>query len=178
MLTADITNYDQRVKTGKVKEAAIIKTLQRAGVNVELPTPHEDGYLGIDAWIITKTGRHSLQIKFREDGDDIIFEVIKDIAQNIMGRDFQGKAECYLVVDRAGLGRMIRTKDIKTRAEALLKMAKDSWAQRSGERRWEGQGWELKVTMDRGEKDRPFAKLMAYFSPTLFQAVGTWRFSL
>ncbi|MHC4332521.1 MAG: hypothetical protein ACYSUV_02075 [Planctomycetota bacterium] len=174
MLTADITNYDQRVRTGRVKEIAIIETLRRAGVTVEPPTREEDMRQGIDAWIIGPEAHHSLQIKFRESGDDIIFEIIKDIAQNILGRDFQGVAEYYLVVNRAGVGRMVKTKDIKTRAESLLKMAQEEWARKTGVRRWEGKGWELKVTVDRAHG---YAKLMAYFNPNLFEAVGTWQFS-
>jgi hypothetical protein len=175
MITADITDYDQRVRTGRTKETSIVETLKRAGVRIEPPTEYEDTKQGIDAWIVDESGRHSLQIKGRETGDDIIFEVIKDIAQNIMGRDFQSVAEYYLVVDRDGLGRMVKTADIKARAKALHDTARQDWANRTGRRAWEGPGWELKVTVDRAHGN---AKLMAYFSPTLFKAFGSWRFSL
>lgn len=170
--TAAITDYHQRVAAGKLVEHQIVTELRKQGINLTDPTSHEDMSDKIDGWIVEKDGsRHSVQIKYREGGDDIIFEIIKDIDRNIPGRDMESKAEFYLVVNRVGEGRLFEVKDIKDLAQKLLKYF-ESIKDTTLKDEWYNTGWELKVRRDRAHGNR---KLMAFMSPTLFKVVKLWR---
>jgi len=175
--TANIQDYSTRIKTGKKIEHQIIAALRDRGMNIDSPSPHEDMRDKIDGWMIDPTGvRHSVQIKYRESGDDIIFEIIKDIQKNIFGRDIESKAQFYIVVDRQGTGRMYSTILIKSWARKMLAMVQKSYSVNPAQTEWKGnQGhhlWELKITLDRAHGQR---KLMAYMSPYMFEAIEQWN---
>jgi hypothetical protein len=171
-MNADTTDYQQRVANGKAVEHQIITELRKQGINLIDPTSREDMTDKIDGWMVEQDGsRHSVQIKYREGGDDIIFEIIKDIDRNIPGRDMQSKAEFYLVVNRLGEGRLFEVKDIKALAQKLLnyfESIKDTTTKDS----WSNTGWEMKVRRDRAHGNR---KLMAFMSPLSFKVVKLWR---
>jgi hypothetical protein len=177
MITADIHNYDGRIKAGKQKEAIIIKTLRDKGVNVLDPTAHEDMHDKIDGWIVDEDGtKHALQIKFRESGDDILVEIVKDWDKQIPGRDMIGLAEYYLVVNRHGDGKLFPTKSIKTLAQKVLDFVKQALPMNNTRTDWEFKGkWQAKLTIDRALGNR---KLMGYFNPSIFPCIGEWKFAL
>lgn len=157
-----ITDYSSRIAAGKAKEALIIDELRIKGLNIELPTASQDKYDKIDGFFITaKTQKRlSFQLKFRESGDDVIFEIIKDWDNNIEGRDLISKAEVYIIVDRHGKVNMYSTKLIKDKAKELLDLADSNPKENQ-----EGNGWQMKFTIDKATGS---TKLMAYLKPTLF----------
>jgi hypothetical protein len=171
MLTADM-NYGDRVKTGRRVESDIIAALRRQGLKLELPTPDEDKKQKIDAWIVDKHGvKHSLQIKYRESGDDILFEIIKDVEKNIVGRDWEGLAEYYFVLDRNNTGRLYLTAPIKAKATVVKRLVLEDLAVTPEKDSWEDYGWQAKIRPDRAHGQK---KLMGYFSTRLFDAIAEW----
>lgn len=175
-LTADIGNYNQRIAVGKVKEKAIVDQLRKYGVKIDDPTAQEDMYDKIDGWMYDVHGtKNSVQIKFRESGDDIIFEIIKDLDLDRPGRDMISKAQLYLVVNRSGNGVLIHTETVKKKASELLKVVQSDLQKIPSKTQWSGVGWEMKITQDRAHGQN---KLMGYFNPKMFKALGNWKFTL
>jgi hypothetical protein len=160
-------SYDERVALGKAKEQQAIDLLRSKGVVIQDPTAREDMYDKIDGWVMEDGKRLALQVKVREGGDDIIFEIMKDIDRDLPGRDSVSKAHYYLVVDRKGVARMFLTEPIKTLAQHLLKVA----TALSSKQAWQGIGWQMKITVDKAHGNR---KLMAYMNPGLFKCLGEW----
>ncbi len=172
-MLATITNYQERIREGKVKEKLILDTLRQQGMVIEDATADEDKNDKIDGWIVEDGKRYALQVKFRETGDDILFEVVKDLDKNIPGRDAISKAHYYLVVDRYGTARLFLTAPIKKLAQQMLPIAKGLFGTRKTE--WRGIGWELKITVDRAHGN---TKLMAYFNPGKFDCLKEWNMKL
>ena len=172
-MLATITNYDQRIAAGKVKEKVILDTLRKHGFVIEEPTKEEDTEDKIDGWILENGQRNAVQVKFRESGDDIIFEVMKDLNRGTVGRDSVSKAHYYLVVDRHGTARLYLTAPIKKIAQQMIPIAQGLFGTRKTE--WKGIGWELKITTDRAHGN---TKLMAYFNPGKFDCLGEWHVQL
>jgi hypothetical protein len=172
-LIADISDYKSRVNAGKNKESKIISQLKKFGVDIEEPTPEEDMYDKIDGWINQNGKRTSVQIKFRESGDDILFEIMKDFDKGREGRDLIGKSELYLVVNRAGLGRLLLTSEIKKLAKQFVKAVPQAIQQNPEKNSWKGEGWEVKLTYDRATGQR---KLIGFFSPNIFSIQDKWQF--
>ena len=171
-MLANISNYDDRISAGKVVEHKIINAFRQMGYNIEDPTSSEDRNDKIDGWWIDKKGgRVSLQIKFRESGDDILFELVKDLDRKIPGRDIISKAALNLVVDRSGKARMFLTKPIKEQAQKIVDVLLPIISRDAGKGFWSGNGWEVRVQQDRAHGQR---KLVAYFSPNLFSPLGEW----
>jgi len=165
----NVTDYNTRITLGKSNELNIINYLKSHGYNIELPTAHADMHDKIDGFIIPKSGgRLSFQLKFRESGDDIIYEIIKDWDNNIEGRDLISKAQLYVVVNRQGILSIFKTLDIKTKAIELLKLADANPIDQSGN------GWQIKFRNDVAHGN---LKLMGYFSTKLFPLIASHRIS-
>ena len=161
-----VTDYNTRIALGKSQEPIIIDFLRSKGMKVDLPTANQDIKDKIDGFILPKAGgRISFQLKFRESGDDIIFEIIKDWNRNIEGRDLVSKAQLYVVVDRHGRLNIFNTKDIKAKARELLDLADKTPNNQSGT------GWDLKFTTDKSNNN---VKLMGFFSPSLFKPIASY----
>jgi hypothetical protein len=173
-------DYDTRVAKGKEKEAIILATLKNNGVKITPPTASQDMHDKIDGWVMNGGTRKGIQIKFRERGkNDIIFEIVKDIAHDITGRDLRSKADLYLVVDSTGTGRMYDAAEIKRHAQGVRlavmasigKSDKRSWTLRVGAKVI----GEAKLTIDQAHGN---FKLMAYFLPDAFPVLDSWKFNL
>lgn len=171
-MLANISNYSDRISSGKAVETKILNALRQKGYQIDDPTESEDKYDKIDGWWVDKKGqRYSLQIKFRETGDDILFELVKDLDKNIPGRDIISKAVLYLVVDRSGKTRMFLTAPIKEKAQKIQELILQILSKNPTKTEWKGQGWEIRVQHDRAHGQR---KVVAYFSPSMFQPLGEW----
>jgi hypothetical protein len=118
----------QRVAAGKKMELRIIDSMNAAGFAVTAATAQEDQYQKIDGWL----DGQSLQIKYRETGNDILFEVYKDWDRGIEGRDLCGKADLYACVNLAGQGVIVRTTDIKNMVRAALPTVRAAGSYKSG----------------------------------------------
>jgi hypothetical protein len=162
-----IEDYNTRIALGKSRELEIIDFLTSKGMKIELPTSKQDMQDKIDGFFLTKkSGKVSFQLKQRENGDDIIFELIKDWDRNIEGRDMQSHAEVYVVVDRAGKLYIIATKEIKDKARELLTMADKNPVDQNGD------SWQLKFTIDKAHSN---TKVMLFFKPSAFKAIATYK---
>ena len=83
-MLANITNYSDRISAGKRVEAEILNALRQKGYKIEDPTEQQDKYDKIDGWWVDKkNNKHGVQVKFRQSGDDILFELMKDLKRNI-----------------------------------------------------------------------------------------------
>jgi hypothetical protein len=112
----------ERVQIGKEEELKILHQMQDQGIPVTEATEREDKISKIDAWWLMKAGQPAvgLQIKYRETGDDILFEAMLDIDKRVEGRDMRGRADYYLSVDRKGSGAIVRMSDLKGRIQRCL----------------------------------------------------------
>jgi len=152
----------ERVAYGKAKEHLIVKKLAELGYSITPPTDHQDMYDKIDGFYTAKNGKSkSIQVKYRESGDDVLFEVIKDWDKNVYGRDYVSKAELYIVANRAGVTRMYPKQLFKDLADQILQVVDQS----PNDGDWSGNGWEAKLRPDPRNGNY---KLIAFISPTLF----------
>lgn len=112
---------DQRVQYGKSIEKQIFDNLVGCGLKLREPTDRQDKYDKIDGWWETPSGEKPIQIKYRDTGDDILFEVMLDYERGIPGRDMVGKALYYAVLSRTGgtivMVSVAEAKELITRAQ-------------------------------------------------------------
>lgn len=93
-----------RVRHGLNRERQIANALkQQIGLPIEDATAHDDKKLKIDRWIAYPTKNVGLQIKYRETGSDLLFEIYDkffgwDNPKNKIGRDMLGEATEYAVL--------------------------------------------------------------------------------
>lgn len=175
-MLATIGDYSKRIEAGKRVEHKIINSLRQMGYKIEDPTSREDMTDKIDGWWIDKKGnRYPLQIKFRQSGDDIIFELIQDVRLNNEGRDMKSKAVLYLVADTHGKTRMFLTAPIKQKAKEVLDVIQKELKQSPFQLDFRGHGWEAKMQYDKAHGQK---KLVAYFSPDLFDALAVWDLNI
>ncbi len=87
--------YNQRVAFGLTQEQKILKAAkENCGIDISPSTPSEDKFQKIDGWWKKDNTPVPVQIKYRDTGDDLLFEVIKPFTnmpilsnQNRLGRD-------------------------------------------------------------------------------------------
>ena len=175
-MLANIQNYSQRIHAGKQVEHRILASLRKMGHKIENPTADEDKYDKIDGWWIDKhLKKYPVQVKFRQSGDDILFELIKDIDKKIEGRHMLSKAVLYLVADSSGKTRLLPTSQIKKKASELLNIALKDMDEQPFKTRWSGAGWQMNLQIDRAGGQR---KLVAYFDPKLFTVFAVWDINI
>lgn len=176
-MLATIQNYAERVKAGRAVESRIFHAwqakLQSRGIKLELPTTTEDKKDKIDLWLINPKGkRFSVQVKYRESGDDIIFEIIKNVQNWTIGRDVASVAQLYFFVDRTGKGWLYWSKPLKELADHLTSEAQKSLETSPNQTEWDGQGYEMKRRMDPASGEQ---KLVAFISPRKFPSIETFE---
>lgn len=151
-------DYNTRVNAGKKMEAAIIQKLREKGLKVRPASRREDMYDKIDLWVTIQGKEQPTQIKQREVGDDVIFEIYKDTnSRQPNGRDFIGKAVFYVAVDTKGQGFVVFTKSLKDVAMEYV----DQFGAESGEYK----GATFKATRDQRSGN---PKLMGFFPPSKY----------
>lgn len=170
-------DYDQRVDVGKRVEKKILDALRAKGIKIEDPTSSQDMHDKIDGWWLGKDNKqkYPVQVKFRQSGNDILFEIIKDLDRNVAGRDLKSKSVLYLVADKNGKTRLFHTEPIKKKAQEILNIVEQDLGKDSRQSRWNGNGWEAKIQYDAAHGNR---KLVAYFNPNSFNALATWDLNL
>jgi hypothetical protein len=166
-------DYQGRVEAGKAVEKEILDVLRKAGVVIEEPTAEEDMQDKIDGWLVKNGKRIPIQVKFREGGDDVIFEIVKDIDRGIDGRDMVSKAELYVVMDTHNVIRLFDVAPLKRMAtivkkhvlgEMTLFPSKTSWGSNTA--------CNVRLTIDKRHGNR---KMMAYFNPKMLKSLGEWH---
>jgi hypothetical protein len=168
-------DFDTRLDSGKGVEDWIRNKLREYGFDVQNVSVTTDKKDKIDAIVNGK----SAQIKFRETGDDILFELIRpwddnktffDQIREKSGRDADGKAEQYVVLNR--------TRDkIYLIPKPYIISAIIQAARAHGDRPFQ-QGFEsngvtfLKQTDRCFRNNQPFEKIVAFINPLVFQGVS------
>lgn len=169
-----------RVKFGLEREQQIATALkQQYAVPIIEATQQEDKEQKIDRWIDSPHGRIALQIKYREVGEDMLFEVYDkwfgwNDERNKLGRDMQGDAEQYAVLlsDRKTVV-MVPTALAKETVINLVEQAKKGWTAESVQgtktlkTRFNGIKMELKVQHDPNDAR---IKMIAYIPALYFVA--------
>lgn len=160
-------DINQRVEYGKSIERQIFDSLVGCGLKLREPSTDEDKYDKIDGWWETPSGEKPIQIKYRDTGDDILFEVMKDYRRNIPGRDMIGKAEFYAVLGRGGSIVMVSVAEAKALIRDMVDEAENGgFDQRGNFRRG---GAMLRVRPDpRSRQD----KLMAYIPVNMLRQIA------
>ena len=172
---AGITNYDDRIRAGKGLEANVLNNLRNMGYKIKDPTAQQDKFDKIDGWWVGKGGKeYPLQVKVRETGDDVLFELMSDLDRNKLGRDMVSSAILYVVKNRSGKTRMFRTDDLKQTAKKILNDILKDIQKEPNKTRWTGGGWEAKIQIDRADGRK---KLLAYFNPLSFNPIAEWDFN-
>jgi hypothetical protein len=166
-------DYQGRVEAGKTVEKEILDVLRKAGVVIEEPTANEDMEDKIDGWIIRDGKRVSVQVKFREGGDDVIFEIVKDLDKGIPGRDMVSKAELYVVMDTLNVIRLFAVEQIKTMAKLVRDHVLGELRISPNRTEWGSKtACNVKITIDKRHGNR---KMMAYFNPKMLKSLGEWH---
>lgn len=175
--------YGERVKAGRVKEAKVIKELMKCnvlksrGYRIEESSTGEDISLGVDAWLISKSGdKIGLQVKHRESsGDDIAMEMVKTFDSRTgritrPGRDSREFATYFALANRSGTAiDIVEANDARDYANQVVReamsdrrfmqspsMGRSSSTYRSS---FEGERVEVKMTTDR---ETGLPKLLAF----------------
>lgn len=153
-------NIDARVGYGKGIEKQIFDSLVACGLKLREPTQAEDMYDKIDGWWDTGTGEKPIQIKYRDTGTDILFEVMKDFHRGTPGRDMVGKAEFYAVLTRGHIV-LVRVAEAKAIIQQAVEAANREGFDDRGNYRYRVRGGMvfLRVRPDPASRQE---KLMAY----------------
>lgn len=156
---------DQRVQYGKSIEKQIFNNLVGHGLKLREPSGREDMYDKIDGWWETPNGEVPIQIKYRDTGDDILFEVMKDYRKGIPGRDMIGKAVYYAVLSKTG-GKIVLVKTAE--AKSLIEITKQQAEKEGFDNRgnYSANGIFLKIRQDPQSGQE---KLMAYLPISIFR---------
>lgn len=166
----------ERVRRGREVELRILERMRESGMHLTEPTYAEDAYAKIDAWWQDVSGseRKGVQIKYRETGDDILFEVYKDWDRYVVGRDLAGTADYYMTVDRRGNGSLVPVKALKDKVHAALAaIERDGWTFPEREHYVNRtEGIDVKIREDAYHGQR---KCMAYVHPRSLPIVRQWR---
>ena len=152
----------ERLARGWAAEREIREELELL-VGPFIPSGHEDDVEDkIDGWLRMPSGRRmAVQIKSRENGNDIIVEVERD---GEPGRDMQTAAELYVCRDMDGAIHLIRVDDVKFRVGRLMHAFK-----RLGGRFDRG-GWfrSRYGSLRQCRSDRGGVKVVAFINPEMF----------
>ena len=161
-----------RVAHGRNRESQIANALNtQCGLNLTDATDADDKIHKIDRWLNRNGQRIPLQIKYRETGDDLLFEVFDtfdgwDAPTNKVGRDMKGNARLYAVLrSDCRTVNIIEVQNAKKIIDTLLMLAKQmGWSESDGmfhtfRFRVNGQTAELKVQRDPGDGR---SKMIAY----------------
>ena len=166
-------DFHTRVQRGKTVEERIKDVLRANGFQVTDPTSAEDMYQKIDCFL----DGQAAQIKYRDSGDDILYELIKphdlgmSLQQNMKlnpGRDFRGKAAYYVVLTRDG--RKIYIIPVQHIKVVLMQAAKE-YGNQALERPFKSSaGIEFKPLTD--PADRRITKVNAFIPPAVFAGIA------
>lgn len=161
------SDIDQRVEYGKGIEKQIFDSLIKCGMKLRGASTQEDKFDKIDGWWQTPSGEKPIQIKYRDTGDDILFEVMKDYNRGIPGRDMIGKAEFYAVLSRVG-GKivLVSVKEAKLLIKEMQSRADQEGFDQRGNYRMGGAM--LRVRPDPSSKQE---KLMAYIPISMLKQI-------
>lgn len=183
--------YDNRVTYGKTIEKLILDELSKQFTIAEA-TDEEDLYDKIDGYIVVKDESYiPLQIKYRETGDDIIFEVTfldkynkndqivpREVSSHTLnGRDMIGYSSVYACLSQDGCSIwMCDTQAIKNKAKTMAMRLYEMYLATKRKSYRDDYG-EVRITTDRSTGIRKimfFAKPMTFAKRTITLSESIW----
>jgi hypothetical protein len=166
----------ERVEEGKRVEQAIIAKLNQIGMKIYEPTSSEDLLEKVDCWYINKKGtKVGIQIKYRESGKDLLFEVYDTFfdfnsPKNKMGRDMIGRAKEYAVLIDDKIIIVEKQKAVDVIYEMLDEARCNGWSQSVGRTKtlfFESENCELQMKLQDDPADGR-KKIVAYIPKEFF----------
>lgn len=170
----------KRVELGKIREGQIADALRdQCGLDIRDATEFQDKHQKIDRWVHPENGpRIPLQIKFRQNGNDILFEVYDTFygfgKRNKLGRDMIGDAVLYAVLEADGKTiNLVETRGAKLLIWNMVKIAQvkgwnyENENSKTYEVQWGNVTAQLKLQHDPGDH-RP--KMVAFLPPEMLNA--------
>lgn len=121
----------ERISRKDETERALKEHLKECGLWSHPGTTEQDKHDKIDGYLKTPkggpgSGKHSVQLKQRENGADIIFEVDDNIEVDpVHGRDYISKAFFFCCRDPHGNVALVKTSDLRVIADRLLEQYPD-----------------------------------------------------
>lgn len=167
------------VRNGLMRERHIADALRdQIGLPIRNANQYEDRILKVDRWLVYPDRRVALQIKYRENGKDLLFEVYDtfhswDDPKNKLGRDMYGEAAEYAVLmqDRKTIV-MVPTDLAKETIYKMVEQAKKGWSVMSvygNTLRYHESGCELNLKQQKDPQDKRW-KMVAYIPADFFVA--------
>jgi len=174
------TERSQRIVIGRNRESQIADALvEQHGLKLEDASFSEDCFAKVDRWLLEGNKRTAMQIKYRETGDDLLFEVYNKFdgwyGKNKQGRDMVGQSKLYAVLrqDR----KTVVITEVESAKRIIAEMTRiarvTGWTQDNGEQNKRltyvkhGFTCELRVQRDHGDGR---TKMIAYIPVGLLQA--------
>lgn len=156
-----------RVHYGMGIEKQIFDSLIKCGIKLRKPSMQNDMYDKIDAWWQINGVEKAIQIKYRDTGDDILFEVMKDYHRGTPGRDMISKAQFYAVLSRVGNTIvLVDTNEIKTIVQEMKNRAENEGFDQRGN--YQMGNAVLKIRPDPRTNQQ---KLMAYIPISMLKQI-------
>ena len=186
-------SQDERMAHGKAREKEVLALLNSLEVVVEgvryfdfTPSESQDDiYNKIDAWCISDGGAHSVQIKFRDRGEDLGVAAVRpyhghaDFVRGIdrghvdWDRDMKGDVDLYVcLVDNASVLVVTTGKRVKRAVTLLLAAFAADHKGFNGTRSWYSdkmRGAVVKLVTDQGSEGYSAGqnKIVIYLAPWL-----------
>lgn len=169
-----------RVRHGRERERQIAIALRdQVGLPIRDASEFEDKERKVDRWIVYPTSKVALQIKYREVGEDLLFEVYDkwfgwDDPKNKLGRDMFGDAKEYavLLADRHTVV-MVPTQLAKDTVHKMVEEAQNGdWTVKglySSTLHYYAHGLKLELKVQRDPEDGR-QKMVAYIPASYFVA--------
>lgn len=170
-------SHGARVSFGTQMEKKMIDALKKLGINMEPAAVNQDMFDKVDAFWTTDQGvKLPVQFKYRDSGDDILLELIKNwtpavfqkdqlVDTDFTGRDMVGKSKVYACLNRKGdVIRIRTTKEAKEIAKKMVQRLANEF-KLMGNRSVKTQYGEVKITRDPASGKE---KVMAYINPSVF----------
>lgn len=161
--------YGVRVTYGRKIESYIKEILISHGYVIMDSTQKEDKYDKIDGYITIDNIIQPMQIKYRETGNDIVFEIcfIDKNNQGLHwnGRDMRGKSAIYICLSQKGDEIWIcTTEQIKEKAKEMGSLLYQTYCT-NGTRSIRNEYGEVKITVDHASKR---TKMLFFAKPSQF----------
>ena len=155
------------------------RQLREMGYFIDDSTFKEDTKKGIDFWWYMLDEKwHSVQLKKRQSGDDLIHELIYNVDTMQPGRDVLGISEYTLWTDREQVGRLVLTDYLRNLTEETWLPTYRAKPYRSW---WGGEFWEMWKLLEKGEsgqfEDERW-KVVAFVKPDPADILWEGQFSL
>jgi hypothetical protein len=170
-MLADKDN-NERIQSGKKVESFIIERLNKSGLALSKASDYDDMLKKVDVWIGKGKEKVGVQIKFRETGSDILFEVYDTFydfndSRNKLGRDMTGDAKKYAVLINKKIVIVEKSEAKQVIDDMILDARCNGWKEKTIYHRERGLELQLKLTKDHADGRK---KIVAFIPVEYFKS--------